>query len=180
MVYWNPCPCLTGSRLALGPCDPMLHCTHTSGRLRCGRHPQLEGFLFSLLIMGDWHEQRLRYFGDRSANSFLLPCRYSCKSGYADCLRGGLWSKSSDNGRTHNLPISTGRATANISYLLLSCTIPWPSPTVFDHNADKKDSTLIIATHAPPLTDSRHGHFPSLNVSAVDSTTDVVRAIEPA
>lgn len=100
--------------------------------------------------MGDWHEQRVPY--SSVANSFLLPCRYSCKSGYADCLRGVLRSMSSDNGRTHNLPISKGRATANISYLLLSCTIPWSSPTVFDHNADNKDSTLIIATHAPPLT----------------------------
>lgn len=181
MVYSYPCPCLSRNRLVLDPCDPMLHCTHTRcGRLRCGRHPYAEGFLSSLPIHRRRAEQRLPHSGGMSANSFPLTCRYSCKSGYADCLRGVLWSVSSDNGRTHNLPISRSRATANISYLLLSCTIPWSSPTVFDHNADKKDSTDNCDSCPASHTDSRHGHFPSLNVSAVDSTTDIVRATQPA
>lgn len=116
------------------PCSTV----HTSGRLRCGRHPYAEGFLSSHPIHRLRAKQRLPHSGGIFANSFLLTCRYSCKSGYADCMCGVLWSMSSDNGRTHNLPISRSRATANISYLLLSCTIPWSSPTVFDHNAEQE------------------------------------------
>jgi hypothetical protein len=134
----------------------MLHCTHTKRATAVWQTP-LSGSvsLQSPYNHGQPTEQRVPHSGDRSTNSFLIPCRYSCKSACADCLRGVLWSMSSDNGRTHNLPISKEQGYSQYFISLAFVYYTLVSPTVFDHNADKKDSTLIIATHAPPLTQTR-------------------------
>lgn len=151
----------------------MLHCIHTGRRLRCGRPPPMRK-VFSPVsqFIGDGQSK-----GYRTLVAYLLTLFCQVADIHASPAMliacGGVLCGLCQvtNGRTHNLPISRSRATINISYLLLSCAIPWSSPTVFDHNADKKDSIDNCDSCPASHTDSRHGHFPSLDVSAVDSTT---------
>lgn len=182
MAYSHPCPCLSRSRLALGPCDPKLHCTHTqAGDCGVADTPMRKSFSPVSQFIGDGLSKRLPHFGGMFANSFLLPCRHSCKPGYADCLRGVLCGLCQV---TTVGPIICQYRVAGLQPIFhISCfRVLYPGPhrlySIIMQN--KKDSTDNCDSCPASHTDSRHGHFPSLNVSVVDSTTDIVRATQPA
>lgn len=131
--------------------------------------------------IGDGLSKRLPLSGGMFANSFLLPCRHSCKSGYADCLRGVLCGLCQVT--TVGPIICQYRRPGLQPIFHISCfRVLYPGPhrlySIIMQN--KKDSTDNCDSCPASHTDSRHGHFPSLNVSVVDSTTDIVRATQPA
>lgn len=142
--------------------------------------PMRKVFSAASQFIGEGLSKGYHTLGCMFANSFLLPCRYSCKSGYADCLRGVLYDLCQV---TTVGPIICQYRGAGLQPIFhISCfRVLYPGlhrlySIIMQNNNDSTDNCdSCPASH----TDSRHGHFPSLNVSVVDSTTDIVRATQP-